>query len=39
LAHFEQFEKTRALALRGAEILVIPAGLNKRRLWGELAGS
>ena len=23
---------TRALALRGAEILVIPAGLNKRRL-------
>jgi hypothetical protein len=30
---------TRALALRGAEILVIPAGLNKRRLWGDLAGS
>jgi hypothetical protein len=30
---------TGALALRGAEILVIPAGLNKRRLWGDLAGS
>ena len=30
---------TCALALRGAEILVIPAGLNKRRLWGDLAGS
>ena len=30
---------TRALAMRGAEILVIPAGLNKRRLWGDLAGS
>ena len=27
---------TRALAFRGAEILVIPAGLNKRRLWGGL---
>jgi hypothetical protein len=25
--------------LRGAEILVIPTGLNKRRLWGDLAGS
>ena len=30
---------TRALALRGAEILVIPAALNKRRLWENLAGS
>jgi hypothetical protein len=30
---------TRALALRSAEILVIPTGLNKRRLWGDLAGS
>ena len=32
-------EVTRALALRGAELIFLPAGTDKRRLWATLAQS